>query len=145
MSIVVRYSVAIFSVHMLSLEKTSRSGPNLSSMDYSLQSIVNNLVWLKNLLKLEASVTSLIENGASDKSQMSDRIEKIESNVISIKTGLEAKIDNVAVSETLRVVTASFVFLRIKLDSFNLKSDILRCGNRNKTPLKNAEVFAFFI
>ena len=53
----------------------------------------------KNLIKLEASVTSLIENAASDKSQVSTRLAKIESNVISVKTGLGAKIDHVVVSK----------------------------------------------
>ena len=79
-----------------STRKDERFGSNHSA-------IVNNLVWLKNLLKLEASVASLIENAASDKSQMSERIEKIESNVVLVKTGLGAKIDNIAVSETFEL------------------------------------------
>ena len=56
-------------------------------------------MYLINLIKLEASVQSLIETAASDKSQLSKRFEKIESNVISVKTGLGAKIDHVAVSK----------------------------------------------
>ena len=60
---------------------------------------MSNLVWLKNFLKLEASVASLIKNAASEKSQMSERIEKIESNVVLVKTGLGAQIDNIAVSD----------------------------------------------
>ena len=51
--------------------------------------------------KLETSVASLINNEASDKSQLSDRIEKIESSMISVKNGLGAKIDHVAVSKLL--------------------------------------------
>ena len=44
-------------------------------------------------------MASLIDNAASDKSQLSDRIQKIESSVISVKNGLGAKIDHVAVSK----------------------------------------------
>ena len=59
----------------------------------------------EKLTKLETSVASLIDNAASDKSQLSDRIEEIESNVIAVKTRLGAKIDHVAVSKLLSFFT----------------------------------------
>ena len=50
------------------------------------------------LIQLEESVSSLIENAASQESGVPQQIEEIKSNVASIKTGLEEKIDQLAVS-----------------------------------------------
>ena len=50
------------------------------------------------LSKLEESVSSLIENSASQKNGVPQQIEEIKSNVASVKTGLEEKIDQLAVS-----------------------------------------------
>ena len=62
------------------------------------------LVIVENPIKLEASVASLIDNTATDKIQVSKRFEKIESNVIAVKTGLGAKIDHVAVSKNTQKI-----------------------------------------
>ena len=48
-------------------------------------------------IQLEESVSSLIENAASQKSGVPQQIEEIKSNVASVKTGLEEKIDQLAV------------------------------------------------
>ena len=73
-------------------------------------------IWLRghyfknnNRIKLEASVATLIENAAFDKSQVSERFETIESNVDLVKNGLGAKIDHVAVSKTFLISNAKFL------------------------------------
>ena len=48
--------------------------------------------------KLEENVASLLENEASNKIQVSAEIKKIKSSVASVKTGLGAEIDRLAVS-----------------------------------------------
>ena len=49
--------------------------------------------------KLEENVASLLENVASDQIQVSAEIKEIKSSVASVKTGLGAEIDRLAVSD----------------------------------------------
>ena len=52
----------------------------------------------RKLKKLEANVASLLENAAVDKKYVSSELQEIRSSVASVKKGLGAEIDRLAVS-----------------------------------------------
>ena len=54
----------------------------------------------ENLLQLEASVKSLIENASVDKTKVSQQMNEIKSSVALVKTGLTSKINHLAVSHS---------------------------------------------
>ena len=51
----------------------------------------------ENLLQLEASVESLIENASIDKTKVSEQMNEIKSSVALVKTGLTTQINILAV------------------------------------------------
>ncbi len=59
----------------------------------------------ENLLQLEASVASLMENATVDKREVSEQIKDIKSSVALVKTGLTTKINHLAVSNSQILVS----------------------------------------